>query len=155
LFSTVVSPRGLTDTLNSYEWQQLVSSGLECFDYKDYDDINIRLAPLYSAPKRNPDDDDKSSVVSCVLPAPQSPSLWPTQHTEPPCRTLSDVIDDMVQDMSPTSQTEGADEVVVGPTMPAPEGEVLDTNNDSGDQAPVVIVAEPRPPPAPNPAPNL
>jgi hypothetical protein len=60
----------------------------------------------------------------------------------------------MVQDMSLTLQTEGADEIVVVPPMPAPEGEVLDTNKDSGDQALVEIVAEPQPPPAPDAAPN-
>jgi hypothetical protein len=55
--------------------------------------------------------------------------------------------------MSPTSQTEGADEVVVNPPMPAPEGEVIDTIDDVWDQAPVEDVLEPQPPPAPDPAP--
>jgi hypothetical protein len=78
--------------------------------------------------------------------------LWPTQSAEPPCRTLSDVI--MVQNMSLTLKTEGADKIVVVPPVPAPEGEVLDTNKDSGDQALVENVTEPQPPPAPDPAPN-
>jgi hypothetical protein len=64
------------------------------------------------------------------------------------------VIEDMVQDMSLTSQTEGADKVLVDPPMPEPEGEVVDTNDDSGDQAQVETVVEPQPPSGPDPAPN-
>jgi hypothetical protein len=64
------------------------------------------------------------------------------------------MVQDMsLQDMSLTSQTEGADKVV-DPPMPAPEGDVLDTNDNSGDQAPVDAEAKPPPLPAPDPAPN-
>jgi hypothetical protein len=76
-----------------------------------------------------------------------------TLPAEPPLRNLSDVVEDIVKDMSPTSQTEGADEVIVKPPMPAPEGEVIDTIDDVWEQAPVDNVPEPRPPPAPDPAP--
>jgi hypothetical protein len=64
LFLTVVSPRGLT-----------VSSSLECYDYDDYDDNNVRLSPLSLAPELHPDDDDDSSVVSRVFPSPPLPEL--------------------------------------------------------------------------------
>jgi hypothetical protein len=67
-------------------------------------------------------------------------------------RTLSDLVKYIVKDMSLTSQTEGADEVVVNPPMPAPEGEVIDTIDKVWDQALVEDVLEPRPPPAPDPA---
>jgi hypothetical protein len=88
-----------------------------------------------------PDDDD-SSVVSHVFPSPPLPELGQTLPAEPPHRTLSDVVKDIVKDMSPTSRTEGADEVIVTP-MPAPEGEVIDTIDDIWDQALVEDVPEP------------
>jgi hypothetical protein len=70
LFSTVVSPRGLTDTFNMDQFHQLVSSSLECFDYEDYHENNNCLPPLSLVSEWNPDNDDKLSVVSCVIPAP-------------------------------------------------------------------------------------
>jgi hypothetical protein len=143
LFSTVVSPRGLTDTFDLDKWRQLVSSSLEHYNYKDYDDNNVRLAAPSLAPEWHPDDDD-SSAVSHVFPSPPLPELGRTLPAEPPRRTLSDVIEDIVKDMSPTSRTEGADEVAVNPPMPAPEGEVIiDTIDDVWDQAPVEYVPEP------------
>jgi hypothetical protein len=150
----VVSPRGLTDAFDVDEWQRLVSSGLERYDYEDYDDNNVRLAPPSLAPEWHPDDDDYSLAVSRVFPSPPLPELGRTLPAELTRRTPSDVVEDIVKDMSPTSRTEGADEVVVNPPMPAPEGEVIDTIDDEWDQAPVEDVPEPRPPPAPDPAPT-
>jgi hypothetical protein len=95
LFSTVVSPRGLTDTFDVDEWRRLVSSSLERYDYEDYDDNNIRLAPPSLAPEWHPDDDDDddSSAVSRVFPSPPLPELGRTLPAEPPRRTLSVVIE--------------------------------------------------------------
>jgi hypothetical protein len=101
-------------------------------------------------PEWHPDDDDDSSVVSHAF---LTPPLGQTLPAKPLCCTLSDVVEDIVKDTSPTSQTEGADKVIVNPPMPAPEGEVLDTFDNDGDQAPVDNVPEQRPPPAPDPAP--
>jgi hypothetical protein len=156
LFLTVVSPRGLTDTFDMDEWQRLVSYGLERYDYKDYDDNNIHLAPLSLAPEWHPndDDDDDSSAVIRVFPSPQLPELGRTLPSEPPCCTLSNLVEDIVNNMLPTSRTEGADEFVVNPPMPAPEGEVIDTIDEVWDQALVEDVQEPQPPPAPDPAPT-
>jgi hypothetical protein len=103
-------------------------------------------------PEWYPDDDDDSLVVSRVFPSPPSPKLGRTLPAKPPRRTLSDVVEDIVKGMSPTSQTEGADKVIMKPPMPAPEGEVIDTIDDVWDQAPVDDVPEPQPPPAPDPA---
>jgi Reverse transcriptase (RNA-dependent DNA polymerase) len=82
------------------------------------------------------------------------PELGQTLPAKPPHRTLSNVVEDIVKDMLPTSRTEGADEVLVNPPMPAPEGEVIDTIDEVWDQALVEDVLEPRPPPAPDPAPT-
>jgi Reverse transcriptase (RNA-dependent DNA polymerase) len=147
LFSTVVSPRGLTNTFDSDEWRRLVSTGLERYDYKDYNNNDVRLAPPSLAPEWHPNDDDDSSAVSHVFPSPPLPELGRTLPAKPPNRTLSDVVKDIVKDMSLTSQTEGADEVVVNPPMPAPEGEVIDTTDDVWDQAPVEDVPDPDPAP--------
>jgi hypothetical protein len=135
LFSTVVSPCRLTNTFDADEWQRLVFTSLECYNHENYDDNNIHLAPLSLAPEWHPNDDDNSLVVSCVFPSPPSPKLGQTLPAEPPHCTLSDVVKDIVKDMLPTSQTEGAGEVIVNPPMPAPEGEVLDTIDNMWDQA--------------------
>jgi hypothetical protein len=75
LFLTVISPFGLTDTFDSDEWRRLVSTGLERYDYEDYDDNNVRLAPLSLSAKWYLNDDDDSSAVSCVFPSPPLPEL--------------------------------------------------------------------------------
>jgi hypothetical protein len=111
----------------------LGSSGLERYDYEDYDDNNIRLAPLSLAPELHPDDDDDSLAVSCVFPSPPLPELGQTLPAKPPHCTLSDVGEGIVKDMLPTSRTEGADKVVVNPPMPAPEGEVIDMIDEVWD----------------------
>jgi hypothetical protein len=80
---------------------------------------------------------DNSSVVSHVIPSSPFPWLGWTLPAKPPCCALSNVVEDIVKDMSPTSLTEGADTVVVHPPMPAPEGEFLDTIDNIWDQAPV------------------
>jgi Reverse transcriptase (RNA-dependent DNA polymerase) len=86
----------------------------------------------------------------CSLPT--IPKLGQTLPAKPPHCTLSNVVKDIVKDMSLTSQTEGADKSVMIPPMLAPEGEVLDTINNVGDQALVDNVPEPQPPPAPDSA---
>jgi hypothetical protein len=98
--------------------------------------IMFILTPLSLAPEWHPDDDR-------VFPSPPPPKLGRTLPAKPPCCTLSNVVEDFVKDMSLTSQTEGVDEVVVIPPLPAPEGEVLDMINNVWDQALVDNVPEP------------
>ena len=151
LFSTVVSPSGMFDhSFDADEWNKLISSGHERFNYDEYDYDDRLIPPPPLAPEwttvEPPDD-------SSVRHRSRSPPRGRIRTPEPPPpRTLTETVDDLFDALdTPSSSPEGAPTPIVSPPPPpAPEGEDDHEDMDVVEQVPEDVPDE-RPDPAPDP----